>query len=46
MQKLEVRYKNVINQILLEFENGHVKAKVTGIVFRKLIRDRLQDEAS
>jgi len=33
------------NQFLLEFENWNVKAKVTGIAFRKLIRDQIRDEA-
>jgi len=42
---LKVRYKNDINQFLLEFENWKVKAKVTGIAFRKLIRDQIPDEA-
>jgi len=42
---LKVRYKNNITQFLLEFENWNVKAKVTGIAFRKLIRDPIPDEA-
>jgi len=42
---LKVRYKNDINQYVLEFENWNVKAKVTGIAFRKLIRDQIPDEA-
>ena len=42
---LKVRYKNDINQFLLEFENCNVKAKVTGIAFRKLIRNQIPDEA-
>jgi len=42
---LQVRYKNDINQFLLEFENWNVKAKGTGIAFRKLIRDQMPDEA-
>jgi len=44
-EMLKVRYKNDINQFLLEFENWNVKAKVTGIAFRKLIRDQIPDEA-
>jgi len=36
---------NHINQVLLEFENWNVKAKVSGIVFRKFIRDPIRDEA-
>jgi len=42
---LKVRYKNDINQFLLEFENWNVKAKITGIAFRKLIRHQIPDEA-
>jgi len=42
---LKVRYKNDINQLLLEFEGWNVKAKVTGIAFRNLIRDQIPDEA-
>jgi len=42
---LKVRYKNDINQFLLKFENWNVKAKVTGIAFRKLIRDQILHEA-
>jgi len=41
----KVRYKNAINQFLLQFENWNVKAKVTGISFRKLINDQSPDEA-
>ena len=44
-EMLKVRYKNDINQFLLEFENWHVKAKVTGIAFPKLIREQIPDEA-
>jgi len=44
-EMLNVGYKNDINQFLLEFENWKVKAKVTGIAFRKLIRDQIHDEA-
>jgi len=42
---LKVRYKNDINQFLLEFENWNVEAEVTGIAFRKLIRDQIQEKA-
>jgi len=42
---VKVRYKNDINQFLLEFENWNVKAKVNGIAFRKVIRDQIPDEA-
>jgi len=42
---LNVRHKNDIYQFLLEFENWNVKAKVTRIHFRKLIRDQIADEA-
>jgi len=44
-QMFKVRYKNDINQFLLEFENWNVKAKVTGIAFSKLIRYQIPDEA-
>jgi len=44
-EMLKVRYKNDINQLLLEFENWDVKAKVTGIAFRKVIRDQIANEA-
>ena len=44
-EMLKVRYKNDINQCLLEFENWNVKAKVNGIAFRKLIRNQIPDEA-
>jgi len=44
-EMLKVRYKNHINQFLLEFENWKVKAKVTGIALRKLIRDQIPDKA-
>jgi len=44
-EMLKVQYKNHINKFLLEFENWNVKAKVTGIAFRKLIRDQIPDEA-
>jgi len=36
---LKVRYKHDINQFHLEFDNWNVEAEVTGIAFRKLIRD-------
>jgi len=42
---LKVRYKNDINQFLLEFENWNVKAKINGIAFHKLIGDQIQAEA-
>jgi len=45
LEMLKVRYKNDINQFLLEFENWNVKAKVNGIALRKLIRDQILDEA-
>jgi len=44
-EMLKVRYKNDVNQFVLEFENWNVKAKVTGIAFRKLIRDQIPQEA-
>jgi len=42
---LKLRYKNDIKDFLEEFENGNIKAKVTGIAFLKLIRDELPHEA-
>jgi len=44
-EMLKVRYKNDINPFVLEFESWNVKAKVTGIAFRKLITDQIPDEA-
>jgi len=44
-ERLKVRYKNHINQFLLEFKNWNVKAKVTRIAFRKLFRDQILNEA-
>jgi len=44
-EMLKVRYKNDIIQFLLEFENWNMKAKVTRIALRKLIRDQIPDEA-
>jgi len=41
---LKVRYKNDIKKFLLKFENWNVKAKVTAIAFRKLIRDQIPEE--
>jgi len=45
LERLQVRSKNDINQFLGEFENWNVKAKVTGIAFRKLMRDHIPEEA-
>jgi len=42
---LKVRYKSASTQFLGEFEYWNVKAKVTGIAYRKLIRDQIPDEA-
>jgi len=42
-EMLKVRYKNEITQFVLELENWNVKAKVTGIAFRKLIRDQIPE---
>jgi len=44
-EMLKVRYRNDINQFLLEIENWNLKVKVTGIAFRKLNRDQIPDEA-
>ena len=45
LEMLKVQYKNYINQFLLELEKWNVKAKVTGIALRKLIRDQMPAEA-
>jgi len=42
---VKVQYKNDINQFLLEFKYWNIKAKVTGIAFRKFIIDQIPDEA-
>jgi len=44
-EMLKVRYKNGINHFLQQFKNWNVKAEVTGMVFQKLSRDQLPDEA-
>jgi len=41
----KVRYKNDINQFLLEFENWNIKVKVAGTAFRRFIRDQIPAEA-
>jgi len=43
-EMLQFRYKISKNEFRLEFENWNVKAKVTGIAFRKLIRYQILDE--
>jgi len=42
---LKVRYNNEINQFLWGFENWNVQAKLSGIAFRKVIRDQIPDDA-
>ena len=42
---MKVRYNGDIDQFLLEIENWKVKASVTGVAFRKMIDDQIQDEA-
>ena len=44
-EMMKVRYKVESNQFLLEIENWNVKARVTGVVFRKMIDDQIPDEA-
>ena len=41
---LKVRYKGEIDQFLLEIENWNVKARVTGVAFRKMIDDQIPEE--
>ena len=42
---MKVWYKGDIDQFLLEIENWNVKARVTGVAFRKMIDDQIPDEA-
>ena len=42
---MKVRYMGEIDQFLLEIENWNVKARVTGVAFRKMIDDQIPDEA-
>ena len=42
---MKVRYKGDIDQFPLEIENWKVKARVTGVAFRKMIDDQIPDEA-
>ena len=44
-EMMKVRYKGDIDQFLLEIENWNVKARVTGVAFRKMIDDQIPDEA-
>ena len=44
-EKMKVRYKRDIDQFLLEIENWNVKARVTGVAFRKMIHDQIPEEA-
>ena len=44
-EMMKVRYKGEIDQFLLEMENWNVKAKVTGVAFRKMIVDKIPEEA-
>ena len=38
-EMMKVRYKGEIDQFRLEIENWNVKARVTGVAFRKIIDD-------
>ena len=40
----KVRYKGDIDQFLLEIENWNVKARVTGVAFRKMIDEQIPEE--
>ena len=44
-EMMKVRYKGDIDQLLLEIENWNVKARVTGVAFRKMIENQIPDEA-
>ena len=44
-EMMEVRYKGDIDQILRGIENWNVKARVTGVAFRKMIDDQIPDDA-
>ena len=44
-EMMKVRYKGDIDQFLREIENWNVKARVTGVAFRKMIDDQIPDEA-
>ena len=44
-EMMKVRYKGDIDQFLLEIENCNVKARVTGVTFRKMIDDQIPEEA-
>ena len=44
-EMMKVRYNGDINQFLLEIENWNVKARVTGVAFRKIIDDQIPEEA-
>ena len=44
-EMMKVRYKGDIDQFQLEIENWNVKARVTGVAFRKMIDDQIPDEA-
>ena len=38
-EMMKVKYKGEIDQFLLEIKNRKVKARVTGVAFRKMIDD-------
>ena len=44
-EMMKVRYKGDIDQFQLEIENWNVKARVTGVAFRKMIDDQIPEEA-
>ena len=43
-EMMKVRYKGDIDQFLLEIKNWNVKARVTGVAFRKMIDDQIPEE--
>ena len=40
----KVKYKGDIDQFLLEIAKWNVKAKVTGVAFRQIIKDQIAEE--
>ena len=44
-EMMMVRYKEDIDQFLLEIENWNVKARASGVTFRKMMDDQIPEEA-
>ena len=45
-QMMKAKYKDDIDQFLLEIDSWNVKVKVTGVVLRKTIEDQIPEEAA